>query len=232
MCVIIRKNTKRQQLRKVETRENKVTRIESNRVKEVALANKRNCSLKKILQRFSWIDCSSPQFSGTISHKPNIYFTLVRPCLLHCRIKIFWKALAMVLFTIVRITDITFVPGLNSTARLASPKTHTTASSTKSDVIQICSPTISSSLADDEETLNWFLKAGCSSDMGRSTRPSNLSSLFTLGIGVANFFITASNKCGRISGFRSAFTELYAVAIKPPSWSINSVWLTAVTWLS
>lgn len=68
------------------------------------------------------------------------------------------KALATNLLTMIRITDLTLVPGTDSIRRISSPKIYTTASSTKTDILAIYFRTLSSSAADQRNRVSKIIE--------------------------------------------------------------------------
>lgn len=140
-----------------------------------------------------------------------------------------WKVLANDRLTTVRITNSTLVFGLDSVTFPVSPKSLTTASSTKSTKLAIWLRTVSFSRADELDYVSRFLGVARCSDTDLSVRPSKVSSLSALGIGAATSSRAASNERGAMGGFPMEDAVLDGVVIWRSSCSKRYGLQTTVT---
>lgn len=104
--------------------------------------------------------------------------------------------------TPMRITNNTPVTRLDWVPRPASPKSCTTAFSTKTGLLATCSPTVPLRLGDKLDRVGQIFETGRSSDIGLSARLSNVSSFSALGIGAYTYFSTGFNDGREIYVFR------------------------------
>lgn len=136
------------------------------------------------------------------------------------------KSLATALVTTVWITNVNSVLEPDSESRHACSKRRTAVSTIRIGMLEICSHTVFSSLADEAECVGHVLQNGRFFKTDQSPRESNVSPSSAFAGGVATSCSAASKNWGAYGGFSTAFAALLAAEARRSSWSRRSGLLT------